>query len=80
MTLAHRYGPRVVYVDLLSGVRDSEAKLVNALEEVLRAFAAERRDFPPVKHIHYDFHAQASPHEQVPSAFGSETRQREIDR
>ncbi|PHJ16349.1 endonuclease exonuclease phosphatase domain-containing protein [Cystoisospora suis] len=56
--LFSRYGPVVCYVDLLSGSRTNEARLVAALEQQIAAYEHDHPRAPGVRHVHYDFHQQ----------------------
>ncbi|KYK62733.1 SacI homology domain-containing protein [Toxoplasma gondii TgCatPRC2] len=56
--LFRRYGLIVTYVDLLSGSRGSEARLVSALEHQISAYEHDHPHAPFIHHIHYDFHQQ----------------------
>lgn len=56
--LFRRYGPVVCYVDLLSGSRTNEARLVAALEQQIAAYEHDHPRAPGIQHVHYDFHQQ----------------------
>ncbi|KAL8272502.1 hypothetical protein Esti_003625 [Eimeria stiedai] len=57
--LQRRYGPTVIFVNLLSTSRDNEKRLTALLEEQLQLYAADHQtDAAPPLLLGYDFHLQ----------------------
>ncbi|PFH32959.1 hypothetical protein BESB_081580 [Besnoitia besnoiti] len=56
--LFRRYGPTIAYVDLLSGNRSTESRLVAALNNQISAYEHDHPSAPLISHYHYDFHQQ----------------------
>ena len=58
--LHRRYGPNLVFVNLLSTTRENERRLTSCLEEQLQLYEQDHCSAIPPLHIRYDFHLQAS--------------------
>ncbi|OEH75493.1 endonuclease exonuclease phosphatase family related protein [Cyclospora cayetanensis] len=56
--LHRRYGPHLVFINLLSTTRENERRLTSSLEEQLQLYDHDHLSAIPPLHIRYDFHSQ----------------------